>query len=281
MQDNKESGNKMIIVNSRINAILKKLDEIVDKHPEIVLKKGTYDYSKAPPEVRAEVDLYLEEIANIHYEEVFWHLAEYYYLREADPSQIDSSLAEYLLTEKENGMAFIPDSVIEDILDRFPELKKVHPKIYETLGQKFIEITEEKEFYLWNVRDEEVQHMYREIENIAKSGVKGVKVVREKGAVHVKYTDAPAEVKKVLDETVEKIEEKLTEIMVYRIASYYYTMLNDPSRLEFRDAQIAIYAKTIGLNFIPNDVAVDALNRFPELRELYPEIAEKYKKFLK
>jgi len=282
MQDNKESGNKMIIVNSRINAILKKLDEIVDKHPEIVLKKGTYDYSKAPPEVRAEVDLYLEEIANIHYEEVFWHLAEYYLLLEADSSHIDSSLAEYLLDEKENGMAFIPDNVIEDILGRFPKLQAVHPKIHKVLEKRIIKNTvKEREFFFGDVQSEEIQRMYREIENIAKAGVEGVKVKREKGVVCIKYTNAPAEVRKVLDESVEKIHRKLTEAMVYNTAYYYFVMLDDPSKLEFNDANFVLYTKAVGAKYVPNVVITDALNRFPELRELYPEIAEKYKKFLK
>jgi len=167
------------------------------------------------------------------------------------------------------------------LLERFPELKSAHPNIHKALGQKNIELNEEKEFYLWNVQDEEVQSLYREVENFAKAGVEGVMFEREKGSVHINYERANTEVKNVLDETVEKILEKITEIIVKNVAFYYYLMLNDPSRLEFRNAQVVVYAKAIGMHFVPHDVVVDALNRFPKLRELYPDVAEKYKKSLK
>ncbi|MFP3133130.1 MAG: hypothetical protein RXR19_03355, partial [Nitrososphaeria archaeon] len=260
----------------RSDAIMKRLNEIVKEHPEIVVKPGVYDYSRAPPEVQAEIEEHFEELTSLYYEEVFWHLAEYYYLREAN-LPMDPSLAEYLLTEKERGAVFIPDSVIKDLLERFPELKGAHPEIHKALGQKNIELNKEKEFYLLNIRDEEVQSLYREVENIAKAGVEGVMFEREKGAVHINYERANTEVKKVLDETVEKILEKITEFIVKNVAFYYFLMLNDPSRLEFLDAQIVVYAKAIGMYFVPHDVVVDALNRFPKLRELYPDVAEKYK----
>ena len=281
MQNNNELGNK-IIVNSRIDAILKKLDEIVKKHPEIVLKNGTYDYSQAPPEVRAEIDGHLEEMANVYYEDVLWILAKYYVLLKVDPSQISSSIAEYLLSEKESGTAFIPDTVIEDILDRFPKLKVAHPKIYEKLGKKIVKYpSEEREFSFEDVQDEEIQHIYREVENLAKAGTKGVEVKREKGFVHVKYTNAHPEVKRVLDETVENIHRKVAENIAYDVSYYYFMMLDDPSKLEFDDGDVVIYAKKLGATFIPSVVIADALNRFPKLREMYPEIAEKYKKLLK
>jgi len=264
----------------RYDAIMKRLHEIVEEHPEIVVKSGVFDYSRAPPEVQAEIEEHLEELTSLYFEEVFWHLAEYYYLRETNLS-MDPSLAEYLLTEKERRAVFIPDSVIKDLLERFPELKGAHPDIHKALGQKNIELDEEREFYLWNVQDEEVQSLYREVENIAKAGVEGVMFEREKGSVHINYERANTEVKKVLDETVEKILEKITEIIVKNVAFYYFLMLNDPSSLEFRNAQIVVYAKAIGMYFVPHDVVVDALNRFPKLRELYPDVAEKYKKSLK
>ena len=285
MKDNniaQEKGKDEVVVRKsyRSDAIMKRLHEIVEEHPEIVVKPGVYDYSRAPPEVQAEIEEHLEELTSLYFEEVFWHLAEYYYLREAN-LPMDPSLAEYLITEKERGAVFIPDSVIKDLLERFPELKSAHPNIHKALGQKNIELNEEKEFYLWNVQDEEVQSLYREVENFAKAGVEGVMFEREKGSVHINYERANTEVKNVLDETVEKILEKITEIIVKNVAFYYYLMLNDPSRLEFRNAQVVVYAKAIGMHFVPHDVVVDALNRFPKLRELYPDVAEKYKKSLK
>ena len=285
MKDNNIAGEKgkyniFARKSYRYDAIMKRLHEIVEEHPEIVVKSGVYDYSRAPPEVQAEIEEHLEELTSLYFEEVFWYLAEYYYLREANLS-IDSSLAEYLITEKERGAVFIPDSVIKDLLERFPELKSAHPNIHKALGQKNIELNEKKEFYLWNVQDEEVQSLYREVENFAKAGVEGVMFEREKGEVHINYERANTEVKKVLDETVEKILEKITEIIVKNVAFYYYLMLNDPSSLEFHNAQIVVYAKAIGMYFVPHDVVVDALNRFPKLRELYPDVAEKYKKSLK
>jgi hypothetical protein len=78
-----------------------------------------------------------------------WHLADYYYYLKEANLPIDSSLAEFLLTKKENGFAFIPDFVIEDLLNRFPELEKEHPKIYETLGQKKTYITLRKQGILF------------------------------------------------------------------------------------------------------------------------------------
>ena len=281
MQNNKEDRDGFL-GNARLEAIVKRLDKIIEEHPEIVLKDGIFDYSKAPPEVRAEIERHLEEMTNIHYEEVLWNLAKYYLLLEADPSKLYSSLAEYLLDEKEIGMDFIPDTIIEDILGRFPELKAVHPKIHEALGKSIIKHTrEEREFYFGDVKDEEIQRIYREVENLAKAGVEGVEIKREKGFVHVKYTNAPAEVRKALDESVKKIHQKLAEAMVYNAAYYYYVMLDDPSKLEFNEAKFVLYTKELGAKFVPNVVIADALNRFPELRKMYPEIAEKYKKFLK
>jgi len=280
MQDNKELENKNVI-NSRIDAILKKLDEIVDKHPEIVLKNGVYDYSKAPPEVRAEIDEHLEEMLDIKRENVLWNLAEYYYLRESN-SQVDTSIAEYLITEKENGVAFIPDSVIEDLLDKFPELKKVHPKIYETLGQKVIEYPSElRNFAFRNVLEKELEPVFRKIENFTKAGVKGVKVKKENGYTYIKYTNAPPEVKKVLDDTLEEFFRTLTEYLVYNVSYYYLEMTDDPSELELIDGNIVVFAKELGSTFVPNVAVADALNRFPELRKMYPEVAKQYKKFLK
>jgi hypothetical protein len=285
VKDNNIAGEKgkyeaVIRKSYRYDAIMKRLHEIVDEHPEIVVKPGVFDYSRAPPEVQAEIEEHFEELTSLYYEEVFWHLAEYYYLRETNLS-IDSSLAEYLLTEKERRAVFIPDSVIKDLLERFPELKGAHQNIHKALGQKIMEPDEKKEFNLWNVQDEEVQSLYREVENIAKAGVEGVMFEREKGSVHINYERANTEVKNVLDETVEKILEKITEIIVHNVAFYYFLMLNDPSSLEFRNAQIVVYAKAIGMYFVPHDVVVDALNRFPKLRELYPDVAETYKKSLK
>jgi len=281
MQDNKELENKSVI-NSRINAILKKLDEIVKEHPEIVLKNGTYDYSQAPPEVRAEIDEHLEEMIDIKREDVLWNLAKYYYYRESNPSLISSPLAEYLITEKENGMAFIPDSIIEDLLTKFPELKKVHPKIYETLGQKVIGYSSgTRNFLFRNVLEKELEPIFRKIENFAKAGVKGVKAKKENGFAYIKYTNAPPEVKKVLDDTLEEYFRTLSEYLVHNVSYYYFEMLDDPSELELIDGNIVVLAKDIGSTFVPNVAVADALNRFPELRKMYPDVAKKYKKFLK
>jgi len=280
MQDNKELENKNVI-NSRIDAILKKLDEIVEKHPEIVLKNGVYDYSKAPPEVRAEIDEHLEEMVDIKRDNVLWNLAEYYLSLEAN-LQVDSSIAEYLITEKENGVAFIPDSVIEDLLDKFPELKKVHPKIYETLGQKVIGYPSElRNFVFRNVLEKELEPIFRKIENFAKAGVKGVKAKKENGYIYINYTNVPPEVKKVLDDTLEEYFRTLSEYLVYHVSYYYFEMIDDPSELELIDGNIVVFAKELGSTFVPNVAVTDALNRFPELRKMYPEVTKKYKKFLK
>jgi len=107
------------------------------------------------------------------------HLADYYYLKEAN-LPIDSSLAEFLLTKKENVFAFIPDFVIEDLLNRFPELEKEHPKIYETLGQKNVYYpSETRDFVFKNVLEDALEPVFRKIENFAKAGVKGVKAKKK------------------------------------------------------------------------------------------------------
>jgi hypothetical protein len=111
--------------------------------------------------------------------------------------------------------------------------------------------------------------------------VKGVKAKKEKGFSYIKYTNAPAEVKKVLDDTLEEFFRTLSEYLVYNVSYYYFKMFDDPSELELTDGNIVVFAKDLGSTFVPNVAVTDALNRFPELRKMYPEVAKKYKKFLK
>jgi len=286
MQDNNIVRDKGVkdrsdYFNSRLEVIMKRLNEITKEHPEIVLKDGVYDYSRAPPEVQAEIEKNLDDLTEIEIEETLWHLAEYYYSKEAH-LPIDSSLAEFLLAKKEKRFAFIPDSVIKDLLERFPELKKVHPKIYETLGQKVIGYESgTRNFTFKNVLDDALEPVFRKIKNFAKAGVKGVKAKKENGFSYIKYTNAPPEVKKVLDDTLEEYFRTLSEYLVYNVTYYYFEMIDDPSELELIDGNIVIVAKDIGSTFVPNVAVTDALNRFPELRKMYPEVAKKYKKFLK
>jgi len=265
--------------NSRVDAIMKRLAEIVKEYPEIVLKPGVYAYNKAPPEVQAEIEELLKELGALHIEEVIWKIGIYYSFLQNNPSEIDVSLAEYLLTERENGTYFIPDVIIKDILNRFPELKEKHPKIQEILNEPFIIDEGKREFSFIDIRDE-LQPLYSEIENHAKAGVRGVMFERNAGFVHINYERAHPEVKKVLDEIVEKIGRKLLEIMVYDTAYYYYVMIENPSFLKRGSANAVLFAKSEGVP-VPNVVVIDALNRFPELRNKYPEIVKEYEKFLK
>jgi len=285
MQDNniaQDKGVKNIgdYFSSRLEVITKRLNEIVKEHPEIVLKDRVYDYSRAPPEVQAEIEKNLDEKAEIELEEVLWHLAGYYYLKEAN-LPIDSSLAEFLLTKKESGFAIIPDSVIEDLLERFPELKKVHPKI-ERLGQKTVYYpSEQRNFVFKNVLDDVLEPVFRKIENFAKAGVKGVKAKKENGFYYINYSNAPPEVKKVLDDTLEEYFRTLFEYLVYHVSYYYFKIHDNPSELDLYEGNIVVFAKYVGSTFVPKVVIIDALKRFPELRKMYPEVAKEYKKFLK
>jgi len=286
MQDNNIAQDKSVedmgdYFSSRLEVILKRLSEIRKEHPEIVLKDGVYDYSRAPPEVQAEIEKNLDEKAEIELEEVLWHLAGYYYLKEAN-LPIDSSLAEFLLTKNESGFAIIPDSVIEDLLERFPELKKVHPKIYEMLGQKTVYYpSEQRNFVFRNVLENALEPVFRKIENFAKAGVKGVKAKKENGFYYINYTNAPPEVKKVLDDTLEEYFRTLFEYLVYHVSYYYFKIHDNPSELDLYEGNIVVFAKSIGATFVPKIVIIDALKRFPELRKMYPEVAKEYKKFLK
>jgi hypothetical protein len=267
--------------NSRLEVILKRLNEIVKEHPEIVLKDGVYDYSQAPPEVKVEIEKNLEEMADTEREEILWHLAKYYYAKENN-LPLDPSLAEFLLAKKENGFAIIPDSVIEDLLEMFPELKKLHPKIYEMLGQKTVYYpSEQRDFVFKNVLADVLEPVFRKIENFAKAGVKGVKAKKENGFYYINYTNAPPEVKKILDDTLEEYFRELFEFLIYHVSHYYFAIYNDPSRLDLHEGNIVIVAKSIGATFVPKIVIIDALKRFPELRKMYPKIAKEYEKFLK
>ena len=266
---------------SRLEVILKRLDEIRKEHPEIVLKDGVYDYSQAPPEVKAEIEKNLEDMADTEHEEILWHLAKYYYAKENN-LPIDPSLAEFLLRKRENGFAIIPDSVIKGLLEKFPELGKKHPKIYQTLGQKTVYYeTEARVFVFKNVLNSVLEPVFRKIEDFAKAGVKGVKAKKENGFYYVNYTNAPPEVKKVLDDTLEEYFRKLFEYLIYHVSHYYFAIYDDPSRLDLHEGNIVIVAKSIGAPFVPKIVIIDALNRFPELRKMYPNVVKEYKKFLK
>jgi len=286
MQDNniaqdKSVKNKGDYFSSRLEVITKRLDEIVKEHPEIVLKDGVYDYSQAPPEVKAEIEKNLEDMADTEREEIIWHLANYYYRKENN-LPIDPSLAEFLLTKKENELAIIPDSVIKDLLERFPELIKAHPKIYEVLGQKIVYYpSEQRDFVFKNVLDDVLEPVFRKIENFAKAGVKGVEAKKENGFYYINYTNAPPEVKKVLDDTLEEYFRTLFEYLVYHVSYYYFKIHDNPSELDLYEGNIVIVAKSIGATFIPKILILDALKRFPELRKMYPEVAKEYKKFLK
>jgi len=210
-----------------------------------------------------------------------WHLAKYYYAKENN-LPIDPSLAEFLLTKKENGVAIIPDSVIKDLLEKFPELTKAHPKIYEKLGQKTVYYpSEHRNFVFKNVLDDVLEPVFRKIENFAKTGVKGVQAKKENGFYYINYTNAPPEVKKVLDDTLEEYFRELFEYLIYHVSYYYFAIYNDPSELDLYEANIVIVAKNIGATFVPKMLVIDALKRFPELRNKYPEITKEYKKFLK
>ena len=265
---------------SRVNAIMKRLGEISKEHPEIVLKPGIFDYDKTPPEVQAEIDELFKELEDLHIEEVIWKIGIYYSYLQNNLSEIDVSLAEYLLTELENGTYFIPDEIIKDILNRFPKLKEKHPKIQEILNAPFIIDEDKREFFFLDIHDDELQPLYSEIENLAKAGVRGIIFERKAGFVHINYESAHPELKKVLDEIAEKITRKLFEIMVYDTAYYYYLMIEKPSLLKRGNANAVLFIKSECIP-VPNVVVVDALNRFPELRNKYPEITKEYKKFLK
>jgi len=266
---------------SRLEVILKRLDEIRKEHPEIVLKDGVYDYSQTPPEVKAEIEQNIEEMIDIESEEILWHLAKYYYAKENN-LPIDPSLAEFLLTKKENENVIIPDSVIKDLLEKFPELTKAHPKIYEKIGQKTVFYTSEhRNFVFKNVLDDVLEPVFRKIENFAKTGVKGVQAKKENGFYYINYTNAPPEVKKVLDDTLEDYFRELHEYLIYHVTSYYFAIYDDPSRLDLHEGNIVIVAKSIGATFVPKIVIIDALKRFPELRKMFPNVAKEYKKFLK
>jgi len=286
VKDNNKAQDKSVkdmgdYFSSRLEVILKRLNEIRKEHPEIVLKDGAYDYSQAPPEVKAEIEKNLEDMAEIELEEVLWHLAKYYYAKENN-LPIDPSLAEFLLRKRENRFAIIPDSVIEDLLERFPELKKVHPKIYERLGEKTVHYpSEQRDFVFKNVLADVLEPVFRKIENFAKAGVKGVKAKKENGFYYINYTNAAPEVKKVLDDTLEEYFRELFEFLIYHVSHYYFAIYNDPSRLDLHEGNIVIVAKSIGATFVPKIVIIDALKRFPELRKMYPKIAKEYKKFLK
>jgi len=54
VQYNKDVKDRGDLYSSRLEVITKRLNEIVKEHPEIVLKDGVFDYSRAPPEVRAK-----------------------------------------------------------------------------------------------------------------------------------------------------------------------------------------------------------------------------------
>jgi len=286
MQDNNRAQDKSVkdmedYFSSRLEVILKRLDEIRKEHPEIVLKDGVYDYSQTPPEVKAEIEKNIEEMVDIESEEILWHLAKYYYAKENN-LPIDPSLVEFLLTKKENGFEMIPDSVIKDLLERFPELTKAHPKIYEKLGQKIMHYpSEQRDFVIKNVLEDVLEPVFRKIENFAKAGVKGVKAKKENGFYYINYTNAPPEIKKVLDDTLEEYFRKLFEFLIYHVSHYYFAIYDDPSRLDFHEGNIVIVAKSIGATFVPKVVIIDALKRFPELRKMYPKVAKEYKKFLK
>jgi hypothetical protein len=286
MQDNNIARDKSVentndSFSSRLEVILKRLNEIRKEHPEIVLKDGVYDYSQTPPKVKAEIEKHIEEMVDIESEELLWHLAKYYYAKENN-LPIDPSLAEFLLSKKESGIAIIPDSVIKDLLDRFPELKKAHPKIYEKLGQKTVYYpSEHRDFVFKNVLEDVLEPVFRKIENFAKAGVKGVKAKKENGFYYINYTNAPPEVKKVLDDTLEEYFRTLFEYLIYHVTYYYFKIYDNPSELDFYEGNIVIVAKNIGATFVPKIVIIDALNRFPELRKMYPKVAKKYKKFLK
>jgi len=264
---------------SRLEVIIKRLNEIRKEHPEIVLKDMVYDYSQTPPEVKAEIEKNIEEMVDIEREEILWHLAKYYYAKENN-LPIDPSIAEFLLSKKENGIT-IPDSVIKDLLERFPELTKAHPKIYETLGQKTVHYSSEhRDFVFKNVLDDVLEPVFKKIENFAKAGVKGVQAKKENGFYYIKYTNASPEVKKVLDDTLEEYFRELHEYLIYHVSYYYFAIYDDPSELDLYEAKIVMVAKSIGATFVPKMVIIDALKRFPELRKMYPEVAKEYKKFL-
>ena len=265
---------------SRVNAIMKRWGEIIKEHPEIVLKPGVYAYNKAPPEVQAEIEELFYELNDLHVEEVIWKIGIYYSYLQNNPSEIDVSLAEDLLTDRENGTYFIPDVIIKDILNRFPELKEKHPKIQEILNTPFIIDEGEREFSFIDIHDDELQPLVSEIENLAKAEVRGIMFERKAGFVHINYERAHPDVKKVLDEIVEKIGRKLLEIMIKDTAIYYHLMTENPSLIKQNYANAVLLIKSQGVP-VPDVVVIDALNRFRELRNKYPEIVKEYKKFLK
>jgi cell fate (sporulation/competence/biofilm development) regulator YlbF (YheA/YmcA/DUF963 family) len=266
--------------NSRADEIIKRLKEIRKKHPEIEVEPGVFDYSRAPPKLQDEIKELFHKINDLHVEEVIWKIGVYYSYLQNNPSKIAVSLAEDLLSELESGIVFIPDEIIKDILNRFPELKEKHPKVQEILNALFITYGAKREFFFPDINNEEVQPLFSEIENLAKAGVKGIIFERKAGHVHIDYEDAHPELKKVLDRIADKITRKLYEIMIKGTAFYYQLMIENPSAINQKHASGVLSIKAEGLP-VPDVVVIDALNRFPELRKKYPEIVKEYKKFLK
>lgn len=134
-----------------------------------------------------------------------------------------------------------------------------------------------RDFYFTNVK--EFQPVFTKIENLAQQ-TDGVTIKKDDNFFQVNYTNAPPEVKKVLDETVERINEKIIENITYHASLYYFTLLHKPSELTILNATIVLHATHFGFH-IPRILIIDALERFPILKDYYPEIVKEYEKNFK